>query len=299
MKVLIISSKNATHKQIELSMRHIMSLFILLSVLVIVISLLYQSKINQLSSSLNPGQVVSPQLDKKLPTSQNTDLSDDVNYYAQRLGLLQAESIRLKAIAEKMAEQTGVDISIYDLSAEPAQGGLDSEGETINSDDLQNKLDELSTLFDQQSEQLSLLEDVYLVRESITSAIPQGSPVPTGWISSGYGYRTDPFNGKRTMHKGIDIAGKSGSEILAVADGIVMWTGRKHGYGKMIDIDHGNGYISRYAHNKKLIVTVGDRIKKGDVIALMGSTGRSTGPHVHFEILRDGKVLNPYNFVKS
>ncbi|MDB2705337.1 M23 family metallopeptidase [Pseudomonadota bacterium] len=101
------------------------------------------------------------------------------------------------------------------------------------------------------------------------------------------------------MHKGLDFAGKSGSKILAVADGIVSWTGTRSGYGKMIDIDHGNGYISRYAHNKELIVSVGMRIKKGDPIALMGSTGRSTGPHVHFEILRDGKNLNPYNFVKG
>ena len=100
------------------------------------------------------------------------------------------------------------------------------------------------------------------------------------------------------FHHGLDFAGKAGSEVVAVADGIVSWQGSRGGYGEMIEIDHGNGYQTRYAHNKELVVKLGERIEKGQAIALMGSTGRSTGPHVHFEILRDGKTVNPSNFIK-
>jgi len=198
-----------------------------------------------------------------------------------------------------MAEESGVDLSIFDLTEEPAQGGVDNEGRIFDDKELHQDLNALDLSFKSQSEQISLLEDLYLVRQNITSAIPHGYPIKDGWISSRYGYRTDPFTGKKTMHKGMDFAGKEGSDVLAVADGIVSWTGKRHGYGQMIDIDHGNGYITRYAHNKKLMVSVGMRVKKGETIALVGSTGRSTGPHVHFEVHRDGKIINPYQFVKN
>ena len=109
----------------------------------------------------------------------------------------------------------------------------------------------------------------------------------------------DPFNGKKVFHDGIDFAGKTGSSVHSVADGIVSWAGMKGGYGGLIEIDHGNGYMTRYAHNKTLKVYSGDRVVKGDVLALMGSTGRSTGPHVHFEVLKDGKPVNPYNYIDT
>ena len=145
---------------------------------------------------------------------------------------------------------------------------------------------------------LDQLQDYLITEDNIKSAIPTGRPIKKGWVSSYYGYRVDPFSGKKVFHHGLDFAGKAGSEVVAVANGIVSWQGSRGGYGEMIEIDHGNGYQTRYAHNKKLVVKLGDRIKKGQAIALMGSTGRSTGPHVHFEILRDGKTVNPANFIK-
>lgn len=292
MQVIIISSKNATHKHLQLSYRHLVwgiAMFVLAVALTVYASI---------DTSISEPTLIESHPNLALSAVVETEESESDSYYAKRLGQLQAELIRLNAITEKMAEATGVDLSVFDLSEQPAQGGLEG-GDKLSNKELHIELDELSRSFKIQGEQLSLLEDVYLVHNSITSAIPHGSPVAEGWVSSGYGYRTDPFNGKKTMHKGLDFAGKSGSEILAVADGIVSWTGNRSGYGQMIDIDHGNGYISRYAHNKKLIVSVGMRVTKGQAIALMGSTGRSTGPHVHFEILRDGKVLNPYNFFKG
>ncbi len=298
MQVIIISSNKATHKHWHFTLRHLF-MFIALVLISMVTLLMTDFSDNQSPSPLLASTKHTEKSYSNNSETQQTELNSVNSYYAQRLGQLQAESIRLKVIAEKMAEVAGVDLSAFTLSEKPAQGGLEESGDEITDHDLHVELDALSLSLQQQDQQLAFLEDIYLVRGNITSAIPHGSPIKKGWISSGYGYRIDPFNGKKTMHRGLDFAGQSGSEVLAVADGIVSWTGKRSGYGQMIDIDHGNGYITRYAHNKKLIVKVGTRVQKGDAIALMGSTGRSTGPHVHFEILRDGKSINPYNFVKG
>jgi murein DD-endopeptidase MepM/ murein hydrolase activator NlpD len=128
---------------------------------------------------------------------------------------------------------------------------------------------------------------------------PAGKPIKKGWISSYYGMRNDPFSGKRTMHKGMDFAGKEGSEVVAVAAGVVTWSGKRSGYGKLVEINHGKGYITRYGHNKTVLVNVGDRVKQGQTISRMGSSGRSTGPHVHFEVLLNDKVVNPTKYIQA
>ena len=129
--------------------------------------------------------------------------------------------------------------------------------------------------------------------------LPSGPAVQRGLVSSKFGQRIDPFTGKRGMHKGIDIAGKEGAEILAVADGIVTWSGKRKGYGNLVEIDHGTGYVTRYGHNKKQLVEFGDTVHKGQAIALIGSTGRSTGPHVHVEVMENGKHVNPEKYLSN
>ncbi|HEY9050177.1 MAG TPA: M23 family metallopeptidase, partial [Gammaproteobacteria bacterium] len=124
-------------------------------------------------------------------------------------------------------------------------------------------------------------------------------PITRGWISSYYGMRTNPFTGKLQFHKGMDFASKSGSEVQAVAGGVITWSGKRYNYGNMVEVNHGNGYVTRYAHNKENLVKVGDTVKKGQAVASMGSTGRSTGPHVHFEVLKDGRQINPLKFVQK
>lgn len=220
-------------------------------------------------------------------------------YYAKRIGTLQAEAMRLKAVTTKLASISGLDITALELDDTPGQGGqVLQEGEALTPDDFETYFAQLEGSFGTQSLELDQLQDYLITRDTIKSAIPSGRPIKNGLLSSYYGTRVDPFTGKKVFHHGLDFAGKAGSEVLAVADGIVSWQSAHGSYGEMIEIDHGNGYQTRYAHNKKLIVKFGDRIKKGQAIALMGSTGRSTGPHVHFEVLRDGKTVNPYNFVK-
>ncbi|HEX4389201.1 MAG TPA: M23 family metallopeptidase, partial [Steroidobacteraceae bacterium] len=126
---------------------------------------------------------------------------------------------------------------------------------------------------------------------------PEGRPVANGFISSYFGERADPFDGLETFHKGVDFAGTPGSPVVAVAAGVVTWAGERTGYGRLIEINHGDGFATRYAHNERTLVTVGQTVKRGERIALMGSTGRSTGPHVHFEVLRNGRQVNPLSFV--
>ena len=129
--------------------------------------------------------------------------------------------------------------------------------------------------------------------------LPAGMPVKNGWISSYFGKRTDPFTGKIGFHEGLDIASKRGTQIVAVGSGVVTFAGVRSKYGNTVEISHGNGYMTRYAHNMKNLVKVGDTVKKGDPVALMGSTGRSTGPHVHFEVHLNNQMVDPLRFVQA
>jgi murein DD-endopeptidase MepM/ murein hydrolase activator NlpD len=295
MQIIIISPKNTTHQHWHLSPAMLQSMAVL--ALMMILSISYSAyKLFDLAPQtaplLNPITAVATKTD-------DAEKSQREAYYAKRIGTLQAEAIRLKALTTKLANMSGLDLTISELDNAPGQGGLAfQEGEVLTAEDFESYFSELEGNFGSQSAELKQLQDYLITRDNIKSAIPSGRPIKDGWLSSYYGNRVDPFNGKKVFHRGLDFAGKAGSEVVSVADGIVSWHGTRGGYGEMIEVNHGNGYQTRYAHNKKLVVKLGDRIKKGQAIALMGSTGRSTGPHVHFEVLRDGKTVNPYNFIK-
>jgi murein DD-endopeptidase MepM/ murein hydrolase activator NlpD len=152
---------------------------------------------------------------------------------------------------------------------------------------------------DNREAQLGVLESVLMGQNLKDRVYPQGRPVGSGWISSYFGKRTDPFTGKPANHTGIDFAGKLGDPVAAVADGVVTWSADRYGYGIMVEINHGNGYSTRYAHNAENLVVVGDEVKKGQAVAHMGETGRATGPNLHFEVLKDGRRVNPVNFIRE
>lgn len=296
MQIIIISPNNTSHRHWQVSPKQLF-MYAGFSVLLLMASFFYINQHFNLSSPYTVA-VVTPQTPSRDQSSivqqQETGLQD---YYAKRLGQLQAESIRLTALTEKLAEIAGVDVSEFQLNTVPAQGGIDENGESLTPELFKIEMSQLTSQFDDQNKQLATIQNLFLTRDSITSAIPQGRPIAGGWLSSSYGYRIDPFNGKKTFHSGIDFAAKEGTDVIAVADGIVSYIGERRGYGELIELDHGNGYVTRYAHNEKIIVKTGDRIKKGGPIALLGSTGRSTGPHVHFEVLREGTKIDPYKFV--
>ncbi|MFW5426617.1 MAG: M23 family metallopeptidase [Methylophagaceae bacterium] len=303
MQILIISPNQSAHKHWTLTSFHLIVASLLLLTL-FVCAVLYFSKhaILQSSSTAIPYYVslTSEPLsahEKKL--SRDSTKQDVPEIYAKRLGVLQAEAIRLKAITKQLANLTGFDLSGYSFDSEPSQGGVEEAGTALSDTEFGMNLTSLSDTFDEQLYQLELMQTYLVTEDAIASTIPSRKPIDEGWLSSHYGNRIDPFDGNKTFHHGIDFAGKEGGGIYAVADGLVSWTGNKSGYGKTVEIDHGNGYVTRYAHSKELLVSLGDKVTKDQKIALIGSTGRSTGPHVHFELLRAGHTINPKNFTKN
>lgn len=218
---------------------------------------------------------------------------------ATRLSKLQAHVMRLDALGSRLAGMADLNEIEFDITSTPGLGGPkpgNSHGSMEVSDFL-DSLEQLSLKIQDRSEKLAAMESMLIDRTLQNQTMPAGSPTMDGWISSLFGMRTDPLTGKKEFHGGIDYAGKSGSPILAVASGIVTWSGIRYGYGNMVEINHGNGYQTRYAHNKKNLVVVGQKVDKGQIIGLMGSSGRSTGTHVHFEVVNNGKTVNPKKYI--
>jgi murein DD-endopeptidase MepM/ murein hydrolase activator NlpD len=227
------------------------------------------------------------------------DVDDQVAVLAKRVGQMQAQLLRLDALGKHLTDVAKLNRGEFDFDNPPAVGGPETgagEGPVVPA--LDSMLDSMNAQIDDRRRQLMALQNLILTRELAQQIVPGGRPVESGYISSLYGQRTDPFDGNQATHNGIDFAGAAGSRVLAVADGIVSHAGPDGGYGRLIEITHGNGYITRYAHNAKLLVVPGQTVKRGDAIALMGSTGRSTGTHLHFEVLRDGRSVNPLSFVR-
>lgn len=216
-----------------------------------------------------------------------------------RLGRLQAQMLRLDALGTRLVTLADLDDTEFDFDIAPPVGGpqdaLALSATTV--EDFLGMLDEFDAMAADREEKLDILEQLLLSRHLHERIVPSGSAVEKGLLSSKYGKRIDPFSGKLAQHKGIDIAGKEGTHILAVGDGIVTWSGEYGGFGNLVQINHGNGYVTRYGHNKQCLVESGDTVKKGQVIALMGSTGRSTGPHVHVEVLLNDKHVNPAEYL--
>ena len=235
---------------------------------------------------------------KVLINKARQSAESELDALAARLGSMQANVIRLNALGQRLVKVAKLDSKEFDFKNSPSYGGP-SEKESVTSIDFANVMANLDKQLSSREEQLDVLEDVIMNRQLRSESKPRGRPIVKGWTSSYYGKRTDPFTGKLAMHKGMDFAGKEGSEIIAVASGVVTWSGDRYGYGELIEINHGNGYTTRYGHNAELLVEVGDTVEKGQPISLMGSTGRSTGPHVHFEVLKNDRQVNPSKFVAS
>lgn len=300
MQILIISPNKATHTHWTLTKtKLILASLVFLTLFTYAVFFVSQHRVLHLSPLVTSSYTA---LETQSILNENNQPELDLNVpeiYAKRLGVLQAEAIRLKAITKQLAAMTGFDLANFSFDSEPGQGGIQQDGTALTGSEFELNISYLSDGFNEQFHQLELMQTYLITEDAIASTIPSRRPINEGWLSSPYGDRIDPFNGKTTFHHGIDFAGKDGDGIFAVADGMVSWTGDKSGYGKTVELDHGNGYVTRYAHSKELLVNLGDKVSKGQKIALMGSTGRSTGPHVHFELLHAGRATNPYTYTKT
>jgi murein DD-endopeptidase MepM/ murein hydrolase activator NlpD len=215
------------------------------------------------------------------------------------LAELQARMVRLDALGEHLTDMANLEEGEFDFSRPPAVGGPMTPEFNVdfNTSGVSTQLNSFEARLTDREQQLDLLASLLSSRKIGDQTWLSGRPIQKGWISSHYGQRTDPFTGQLAMHKGLDFAGKAGSNVIAAASGVVTWTGAQTGYGQMVEVSHGDGYVTRYAHNEKNLVEPGDLVKKGQPIALMGSSGRSTGAHVHYEVYRHGRTVDPSSYV--
>ena len=227
---------------------------------------------------------------------------DTLDALAIRIAQMNARIIRLDALGRRLTGMADLEDGEFDFDSMPAVGGPEepvATGSNIAVPEVVDAMQLLDYQLDNREAQLGVLEDVLMHQNLNNRVYPQGRPVGSGWISSYFGNRTDPFTGKLANHTGVDFAGKLGADVAVVADGVVTWSADRYGYGIMVEVNHGNGYSTRYAHNSDNLVKVGDEVKKGQTVALMGETCRATGPNLHFEVLKNGRRVNPVNFIRE
>ncbi len=224
----------------------------------------------------------------------------EMDAVGRRLAAMQARLLRIEALGERVAEVAQLDEGEFRFDEAPAVGGPESDVEvpqTQAAPEFMLAADTLAGQIRAREDELEVLASLLANQKFHEEVALAGRPIKLGWLSSGFGRRVDPITGRMAWHAGADFAGKPGSDVVAVASGVVTFAGERNGYGRMIEINHGAGYITRYGHHDEVLVDAGDVVKKGQVIGRMGTTGRSTGPHVHFEVLKDGRPVDPARYV--
>ncbi len=228
-----------------------------------------------------------------------------VNALAARLAELQAASTRLDALGQRLVQMGQLSLDEFDFDERPPVGGPVEQSDrgagksgAVSESELKGAIRALSDKLRRQSSHLQALQYLMINRQVDANLTPAGWPVKKGWISSRFGERNDPFTGERNQHQGLDFAGTRGTEVMSVASGVIIWAANRSGYGRTVEVEHGNGYVTRYAHNENILVKAGEHVAAGQNIATMGSSGRASAPHVHFEVLKNGSRVNPTDFVK-
>jgi murein DD-endopeptidase MepM/ murein hydrolase activator NlpD len=304
MKVILFSQSTASARHIDISMPA------LIGGCLVGISLLVGGLGYMVAWSLGPIQPLSEvrELQADLAT-QRTEIEamrgqsrEQIDALAVRMGELNARAIRLNALGRRLTSMAKLDDGEFDFDTKPALGGPLEPLEGAGAGQVATFFDDIDSMdrtLHSQQQQLTVLEALLMKRKLKERVSPSGRPVKAGYISSYFGSRTDPFTGKGANHRGVDFAGKTGSDVISVAAGVVTYSGPRSGYGNMVEINHGNGYVTRYAHNDKNLVTPGDQIHPGQKIALMGATGRATGPNLHFEVWLRGRPVDPVKYIRQ
>ncbi len=217
-----------------------------------------------------------------------------------KLGEIKGQVNRLDAFAARLGEQAKIPQEEFNFESNVFAGGPTSDTAQdvlADGENLFSQMDEMLVKLDGQERKMAVLESILMNTHIEEEIFISGRPISKGWLSSYYGVRKDPFNGMPAMHKGVDFAGEEGASVVATGSGVVTWADSRFGYGNLVEIDHGDGVVTRYGHNKELLVKVGEIVSKGQQISLMGSTGRSTGPHVHYEVMKNGKQIDPLPYI--
>lgn len=307
MKVIILSKKYGNCRSFNLGAWSGAILSACLACLIGVPTAAYITYANLLSDSEN--QMLEPDIreiwveriqeQEKLLAQTRQDAENKLAALTLRVAELQARLVRIDALGERLTSMAKLDSGEFNFSQPPALGGpeLEISGESFAPPEFTAAVEELAQQIESRQHQLETLEALLANRKLENDVFIAGRPITKGWMSSRFGRRTDPFSGRIAWHSGVDFAGKEGAEIIAVAAGVVTWSDERNGYGYMVEVNHGKGFTTRYAHNKENLVKVGDVVKKGQIIALMGSSGRSTGHHVHFEVYKNGRAVDPSSYI--
>ena len=288
MNITILIKGKSTRYAKRLSLRRLISGFVLASLILLISSRSTESvyenqiRLNSVKTGL--------QEQAALVDSLKVNTDEKLGVLVSQLSAMRAQVEHLDSISASLAEQHGLTTEDFTLSESLL--ATEQPNESIS-----QSIEKLSEALAFKIKQIDALESILIGLNIEQESKLAGRPVSKGWLSSYYGMRKDPFNGKPTMHKGVDFAGKAGTGVIATGAGVVTWSGKRSGYGNLIEIDHGNGLRTRYGHNDKLKVQVGDVVTKGQVVASLGSTGRSTGVHVHYEVLKNGRQVDPLPYI--
>ncbi|HEY8117695.1 MAG TPA: M23 family metallopeptidase [Methylophilaceae bacterium] len=295
MNIIFVSNNMAKAK--TLSLRQGVLLLVLLIVLPVMLTL---------ALILPQGDDQHHGVQNLLPSPLHFSLhntQEHLDALALQLGEIQARVMRLDALSDRLAKLAGVKEKDLEQGMEkdqaPGRGGPEVAAYSLNEEQLKQKIAELATELERRSDRLSVLEAVLLQQSLQKDTLPSSAPVQVGYNSSSYGWRVDPFTGKMAFHEGLDFMAEIGTPIYAAAGGIVTSAEQTPDYGKIIKIDHGSGLETRYAHTSQMLVKAGDRVEKGQLIGRVGSTGRSTGAHLHFEVRLNGAALDPRKYLQS
>ncbi|MGH8635733.1 MAG: M23 family metallopeptidase [Burkholderiales bacterium] len=306
MNIILVSSRRPTAKTITLGRSHIVGGFALvLAALVVLAVVINYAMLRYAAQSHDP--LLSSLFSDATPATTREDsertqayVRDNLDAMATRLGELQAQILRLDTLGERVARLAGFKPQDFLFEMPPARGGAVSQlpSDPLSFTELARRLDFLAREVDERGDSLGLLDSLLTADNVKKQLAPSVLPIRAGTYTSDFGWRLDPFNGRRAFHDGVDFMAKHGTPILAAAAGVVIASEYHPQYGNMIEVDHGNGLVTRYAHCSKRLARVGGVVMKGMTIGEVGSTGRVTGPHLHFEVIHHGVPQNPARFLR-
>jgi murein DD-endopeptidase MepM/ murein hydrolase activator NlpD len=304
MHIIVVSSRLAKPRSMTFSSAHFvaggmaaMALFLVLATGLLYLTVRYAAelKLPFLESML--ASVQAQQNEKS-----DSFLRENLDAMAVKLGQMQAQLMRLDALGERVSSLAGRRPGEFRFSENPGRGGAVSTSvppQNLSMVDLSRQVELLTRRLENRTDDLGILETTLFDARVKKKLLPTVTPVDAGWNASSFGWRIDPFTGQNALHEGVDFIADVGTPVFAAAGGVVVFAGQHHQYGNMIEIDHGNDFITRYAHASKLLPRVGDVVQRGRKIAEVGSTGRSTGPHLHFEVRYRGTAQNPAKFLRA
>jgi murein DD-endopeptidase MepM/ murein hydrolase activator NlpD len=302
MHIILVSDRLATAKSITLTARHLAWALLGLILTVLALSSLFSYVTVRQAAQMRLPFLQSLVMSVREQETRKTQefLRENLNAMAVRLGQMQAQLMRLDTLGERLSQLAGIKAPEAAPERRPAQGGpLIGPAQPLGMAELQGQIERFSRLLESKSDHFDLIENELMDERIRKNQLPTALPVEAQWNASGFGWRIDPFTGEQAMHEGIDFIAETGTPIVAAASGIVVTAERHPQYGNMIEIDHGNELVTRYGHASRLLVKQGALVKRGQKIAEVGSTGRSTGPHLHFEVRYKGVAQNPARFLRN